>query len=111
MTSVTKTAQSCWAITVDGSQTITGTSSYYVTSPSNGNDLSGDTGSLIDMSSKCGYDYGFDKSWLITHKTDASNHLVTGHRFLPKLDADFKSPSGDYRFSPNNDKNVDGTAD
>ena len=107
LVSESKSAQSCWAITIS-SAAISGSTNYYVTSgiDSSTQDLTGET--AIDPD--CAWYAGFDKYWSISYTTDASNHQVTGARFLPKLVND-SSPSDDYRFAPMGSENPDQTSD
>lgn len=107
LTSATKTAQTCWTIDI-ASSAITGTASKYVTSPANNLDLSGESAVTTD----CPWMAGFLKTWIVTYTEDSSNFHITGWRFLPDYDSDSGvSPSGDYRFSPNNDQNKDAATD
>ena len=97
---------SCWAITVV-SQAITGTKSFYETTVSDATDFSS-AGTEVTLT--CAWYAGFNKLWSISYETDASNHQVTGARFLPNL-VNNVSPTGDFRFAPATSENPDQASD
>ena len=97
---------SCWAIVVS-SRVITGTKSFYETTASDSIDFSS-AGTEVALT--CAWYAGFNKLWSISYETDASNHSVTGARFLPAL-VNNVSPTGDFRFAPTNSENPDQASD
>ena len=107
LVSETKNALSCWAITIT-SAVIDGDTNYYETSGIDTSTL--DLASATSIDPTCAWFAGFDKFWSISYTTDASNHQVTGARFLPKLDGN-SSPTDDYRFAPMGSENPDQASD